>query len=163
VFKVSKGREIRPTEFERPWVNPQGYSRGNEYLPTAARPPEGIPTIIASIAALTRYVGGGESRWLDINLGNFSDLDDHFTRGIGRAFAAVALRGLLNEYSLDEVGRFITDQVIGTRIMRTSPYGIKAEEMVELYQRLRAGYITGSRVRETSSLKSLVDAYYGRG
>lgn len=155
VFKVTKGRDLGQEVFERPWANPQGYSRGNEYLPTAARPPEGIPTIIASIAALTRYAGGGSSRWLDINLGNFSDLDAHFSMGIGRAFAAVALASLPEDYSLEKVARFITDQVIGTRIMRSSPYGIKVEEMVELYRQLRA-----ARLTDGTHLKTLVDAYY---
>jgi len=155
VYKVSKGRKLQSGEFERPLANPKGYTKGNEYLPRAARPPEGIPTIIASIAALTRYVNGGESRWLDINLGNFTDLDEHFSMGVGRAFAAVALPHLQG-YSLDEVARFITDQVIGTRIMLTSPYGIKKEELMELYYRLRQGsyWVNGN------TLQSLVDAYY---
>src|SRR5262249_27094447 len=107
---------------------PARYAKGNEYLPTAARPPEGIPTIIATIATLTRYLDDGASRWLDINLANFSDLDEHFSEGIGWAFTQVALPHL-RRVDPRLVARFITDQVVGTRIMKTSPYGITVDEL----------------------------------
>ncbi|MDY7233106.1 hypothetical protein [Hyalangium rubrum] len=136
--------------------HPKFYAQGNEYLPTAARPPEGIPTIIASIATLTRYLTGGGSRWLDINLGNFSDLDVHFSEGIARAFAQVALQ-MTHGFSLERVTQFLTDQVIGTRIMKSSPYGITLEEMIALYQNLRTMFQDGTH------LQHLITAYSKRG
>jgi hypothetical protein len=144
-FKVDAKKVDRPPKF---------YAQGNEYLPTAARPPEGIPTIIASIATLTRYLRGGGSRWLDINLGNFSDLDAHFSQGIARAFALVALQETRG-FSLELITRFLTDQVIGTRIMKSSPYGITLDEMIELYHNLRTTF------RDGTSLQHLIAAYRG--
>jgi hypothetical protein len=138
----------------RPEVNPARYVRGNEYLPTAARPPEGIPTIIASIATLARYLHGSSSRWLDVNLANFSDLDAHFATGVARALAQVVLPAV-PDFSRDQVARFITDQVIGTRIMKSSPYGIKVEEMRELYR-----HLISARLNDTAHLRALLSAYY---
>jgi hypothetical protein len=102
---------------------------------------------------LTRYLRGS-SRWLDINLANFSDLDDHFSMGVARSFARTMLDHVEN-YSVDQVARFITDQVIGTRIMRTSPYGIKVEELTELKRQIERN-CHGSG----NNLQSLIDAYY---
>ena len=145
VFKVSP---------QRPGANPGAYAKGNEYLPTAARPPEGIPTIIASIATLARYLQGSEARWLDINLGNFSDLDAHFAMAIARSFARLMLPPV-ERYTPEEVARFLTDQVIGTRIMRSSPYGIKVEELMALHHQL-----VSERLDDRMHLQSLLDAYY---
>ncbi|AFE04095.1 hypothetical protein COCOR_01484 [Corallococcus coralloides DSM 2259] len=147
VFKVSSNAR-------RPQVDPSRYARGNEYLPTAARPPEGIPTIIASLATLTRYLHGGASRWLDVNLANFGDLDEHFAMSVARSFVRVVLPEV-GTYSVEQIARFIADQVIGTRIMKTSPYGVKVEELAEIHRVLSApGFGEGPH------LKSLLDAYY---
>jgi hypothetical protein len=145
------GAGVFKVDAKRPGADPKRYSKGNAYLPTAARPPEGIPTIIASIAALTRYMAGGASRWLDINLANFSDLDAHFSTGVARAFAVLAMSKLGGTYDVEQVTQFITDQVIGTRIMRSSPYGIKTEEIQTLYSTLQE--------LDEANLKFLLQAY----
>lgn len=119
------------------------YVKGNEYLPTAARPPEGIPTIIATLATLCRYLQKSKSAWLDINLANFTDLDNHFRQGVARTFATVLTHR--TGWPLALTSRFVTDQVVGTRIMKTSPYGITVEELATLY-----GNIAGREPRELS-------------
>lgn len=120
--------------FRLPGTSPAQYTKSNEYLPRAARPPEGIPTIIATLATLCRYLERSKSAWLDINLANFSDLDNHFRQGVARTFATVLAHKTGAPLALTT--RFVTDQVVGTRIMKTSPYGITVEELGELYNNI---------------------------
>jgi hypothetical protein len=117
--------------FRLPGKDASLYVKGNEYLPTAARPPEGIPTIIATLATLCRYLQKSKSAWLDVNLANFADLDNHFRQGVARTFATVLTHRTGRPLAL--TSRFVTDQVVGTRIMKTSPYGITVDELATLY------------------------------
>jgi hypothetical protein len=126
-------------------AQPQSYTKSNEYLPRAARPPEGVPTIIATLGTLCRYLRHSKSAWLDINLANFADLDDHFRRGIAQTFGVVLSHR--TGAPLELTSRFVTDQVVGTRIMKSSPYGISLEELATLYDN-----ITGQDSRELSAM-----------
>jgi hypothetical protein len=135
--------------FRLPGPDPSLYIKGNEYLPRAARPPEGIPTIIATLATLCRYLERSKSAWLDVNLANFADLDDHFRQGIARTFAAVLTHRTGRPLAL--TSRFVTDQVVGTRIMKTSPYGITVEELATLYGNIAT--------REASELRVMLNAF----
>jgi hypothetical protein len=117
--------------FRLPGKDSALYTKGNEYLPRAGRPPEGIPTIIATLATLSRYLQRSKSAWLDVNLANFADLDNHFRQGVARTFGTVLSHRTGRPLAL--TSRFVTDQVVGTRIMKTSPYGITIEELAELY------------------------------
>jgi hypothetical protein len=112
------------------------YSSSNKYLPTAARPPEGIPTIIATIGALRRTIGGGNGKlWVDFNLQSFTDLDEYFFNTVQYFLAAGFSDGLdgLGEYTAKQVAQFVTDQVIGTRIMKSSSFGVSEAEMHNVF------------------------------
>lgn len=149
----------------------QKYAKSNEYLPRAARPPEGIPTIIATISALTHYIAGGASRWLDLNLASFKDLDAHYQSGLARYLSLniwQGLGGFRSPYTVEQISRFITDQVIGSRIMKTSPYGVSVEEVDTLYEHLglladpRRAYHDRSDgvLQGYTNMRSLLQAYY---
>jgi hypothetical protein len=127
VFKVADRR------LDSPSAKPKLYTRSNEYLPTAARPPEGVPTIIASMAALTRYLPGGRARHADPNLGNFTDTDRYFKQALAESLAVVVGAQVVEHYGLELVARFMTDNFIGNRIMKSSPYGVTLEELETLY------------------------------
>ncbi len=122
------------------------YTKSNEYLPSSARPPEGIPTIIATIAALTHYLKKGTSRWVDINLANFSDLDAYVN-----SFAQI-LHTHEPNIDINLIVRFITDQIIGNRIMKSGPYGIKIDELIEIYKALDG-------FAKNKELKSIISSY----
>lgn len=135
--------------FRLPGKDSSLYVKGNEYLPRAGRPPEGIPTIIATLATLSRYLQKSKSAWLDINLANFADLDNHFRQGVARTFATVLTHRTGRPLAL--TSRFVTDQVVGTRIMKTSPYGITVEEIAALYDNIAT--------RDEGELRVMLNAF----
>jgi hypothetical protein len=140
----------------------KNYADANQILPRAARPPEGIPTIIATIGALRRYLGGGEGKWVDFNLKSFADLDEYFVNTVGFFLAANVDREQLNiaGYSIEQVARFVSDQIAGTRVMKSSTFGVTEDELSNVFDQIwDFAYKHLGSARE-AEWKPMLDAYY---
>jgi hypothetical protein len=140
------------------------YSDSNKYLPRAGRPPEGIPTIIATIGALRRYLGGGQKKWVDFNLQSFTDLDEYFENAVG-FFLAAGLGKDTNgfgDYSLKQIVRFVTDQVVGTRIMKSSSFGVSEKEMSHVFDQIWDFAYEHLGAKRQEEWTTMLNAYYDK-